>query len=344
MKLWKQFGKSPTKKRKQQYAQLSHYRNGSFQNLIDTPALVEGVSIVQVLLNFFKKHPGTIPKSPLPTVQTDIKSIPIEEDVLIWFGHSSYYLQLDGKRILVDPVFSGNVSPLRNMLPSFLGTNTYQVDDFPDLDILMITHDHWDHLDYETVERLKGRVGTVVCGLGVGQHFEYWGWDPAQIKEGDWYDEWRVAHMFRIIWTPARHFSGRLFKRNTTLWTSYVLETSHYKLFLGGDGGYAPHFKEIGNRFGPFDVAILECGQYNENWPYIHSQPHEVLVEIRDLKAQYLMPVHHSKFKLANHPWEEPLKLVTAVAQDFGTPIVIPKIGAVVFLKHMDQEWEKWWK
>ncbi|RAJ76483.1 L-ascorbate metabolism protein UlaG (beta-lactamase superfamily) [Chitinophaga dinghuensis] len=340
----KKYGQAPDAARKAYFNTLSNYRNGQFQNQIPTPALAEGKNMLKVLWEFLGKHPDTAPASPIPVIDTDLKQLKPEENVLVWFGHSSYFIQVDGRKLLIDPVFSGNASPIRGSVKAFPGSNRYQVEDLPAIDLLLITHDHWDHLDYKTIELLKGKVDNVVCGLGVAQHFEYWGWDKSKLIEKNWYDSIAPMEGFQVTLMPARHFSGRLLSRNISLWTSYVLQTPTKTLFLGGDSGYGPHFKEIGDRFGPIDLAILECGQYNENWPYIHSMPHEIIKEVQDLKAKNFIPVHSSKFKLAQHPWYEPLKQVTLLAEAAHLPITTPRIGEKVDLDHLGKVWGKWWE
>lgn len=340
----KKLGQAPDSRRKAYFKTLSNYKNGQFQNQIPTPALVEGQNLVKVLWHFFGKHTDTEPTSPIPFVNTDIKQLHPEENVLIWFGHSSYFIQIDGRKLLIDPVFSGNASPVKGSVKAFPGANHYQAEDLPDIDLLLISHDHWDHLDYETIQQLRQKVKKVVCGLGVAQHFEYWGWDKNKLIEKNWYDSLTPFEGFHITLTPARHFSGRLLRRNISLWTSYVLQTPTKKLFLGGDSGYGPHFKEIGEHFGPFDLAILECGQYNERWPYIHSLPDELIKEAKELKAANIMPVHNSKFKLSQHPWYEPLRQVTLLAEAAHIPVTTPQIGEKVDLNHLGKVWEKWWE
>ncbi|WP_337044623.1 MBL fold metallo-hydrolase [Emticicia sp. 17c] len=344
MNLAKKFGQFPDKKRKAYFNTLSNYKNGQFQNQVLTPALAEGANMAKVLWNFFGKHPDTEPKKIIETVETDLKNIPSTEQVLVWFGHSSYFIQADGKKFLVDPVFSGNASPVPNSIRPFAGTNFTQAEDIPELDVLFISHDHWDHLDYETVQKLQPKVNKVVCGLGVAQHFEYWGWDKDKIIEKNWYESADLGNGFQVTLTPARHFSGRLFARNISLWTSFVLQTPSKKIFLGGDSGYGPHFKEIGEKFGPFDLAIMECGQYNQQWPYIHSFPEEIIEEVKDLKASNFIPVHNSKFKLAQHPWYEPLQRVTVAAEAAKMPIITPRIGEKVDLNDTGKVWRKWWQ
>ncbi len=254
-------------------------------------------------------------------------------------------MQIDGKRILVDPVFSGNASPVPGTVKSFKGTDRYAVEDLPDIDYLFISHDHYDHVDYETLMKLKPKIKKVICGLGVGAHFEHWGYDTNKIIEKDWNETVDFGNGFIVHTTPARHFSGRGFTRNNTLWMSYVLQTATMKIYIGGDSGYDTHFADIGNKYGPIDLAIIENGQYNVAWRYIHTLPDEVLKAAKDLKAKRLFPVHSSKFALGNHAWDEPLTKVSELNNHSENPIslVTPMIGEFVFLKDIKQQFKQWW-
>lgn len=345
MNLVKQLGQFPDEKRKEYFSTLPNYANGRFQNILITPPLLEGESMTKALLNSLCKVENTSPRSTLPFVVTDLKNLSPEENILVWFGHSSYFIQVDGKKFLVDPVFSGNASPMPGSIKAFQGADYYKPEHMPDIDFLLISHDHWDHLDYKTVQELKDKVGTVICGLGTGQHFEYWGWESEKVVEKNWWESIDIADGFRITLTPARHFSGRLLNRNISLWTSFVLKTPTKNLFLGGDSGYGNHFAEIGNKYGPFDLAVMECGQYNEKWPYIHTLPDQLIGEIQELKAKNFIPVHHSKFKLAQHPWFEPVELAAKNAEDNNLPITLPVIGEKVDLDQLENvTWKKWWE
>lgn len=345
MNLVKQLGQFPDEKRKEYFSTLPNYANGRFQNILVTPALLEGESMTKALFNSLCKVENTSPKSALPFVITDLKKLPPEENVLVWFGHSSYFIQVDGKKFLIDPVFSGNASPMPGSIKAFAGADYYKPEHMPDIDFLLISHDHWDHLDYKTVQELKNRVGKVICGLGTGQHFEYWGWKSKKIIEKNWWESIDIADGFRITLTPARHFSGRLLNRNISLWTSFVLKTPSKNLFLGGDSGYGNHFKEIGEKYGPFDLAVMECGQYNEKWPYIHTLPDQLIGEVQELKAKNFIPVHHSKFKLSQHAWFEPVELAAKNAEDHHQPITLPVIGEKVDLNQLGNiTWKKWWE
>ncbi len=340
------FGKTPSGERLEIMEKSPNFKNGQFQNLNDTPQLAEGHTVLSVMYNFlFKTYPRTKPKDVIPSIKTDLKSIPLHENVLIWFGHSSYYLQLDGKRLLVDPVFSGNASPIPGSMKSFEGTDIYHVEDFPDIDYLLISHDHYDHVDYQTLINFKDKISTVICGLGVGAHFESWGYPRETIIEKDWHGSIKLDTNFSLFVEPSRHFSGRGFSRNNTLWVSYVLKTTDLTIYLGGDSGYDTHYLKIGKKHGPFDLAVLENGQYNPAWPYIHHQPEQVLMAARDLGAKRIFPVHSSKFALSSHPWDEPLKEITELnaSKGFNIPLVTPIVGERVNLSDTAQSFKRWW-
>ncbi len=336
------FGKKPSGKRLERIKKSPNYKNGAFQNLSRTPVMVDGVNFFSVFKDFlFAKNK---PVDSILSTKTDLLKIDINKDVLVWLGHSSYFIQIDGKKILVDPVLSGNVSPIAFMTKAFKGTNPYTTDDIPEIDYLFITHDHWDHLDYKTILKLRPKIKKVICGLGTGEHLEYWGYNKSIIIEKDWNEEILLDSGFTAHTVPARHFSGRSFKRNQSLWVSFVLQTPTTKIFIGGDGGYDTHFAETGKTFGEFDLVILENGQYNKRWKHIHMMPEEVIQAAKDLHAKRLLPVHSSKFALALHSWDEPLKKITELNSNANLPILTPIIGEQVNLKDSTQKFSQWWK
>ncbi len=340
------FGKAPSGEKLEQISSSPNYEKNQFKNLEQTPDLSEGHSYFSILYNqFFVNHPRTEPKDPIPNQKTDLFNLSEDENVLIWFGHSSYFIQLDGIKILVDPVFSGNASPIPGTVKSFPGTDIYTVDDIPEVDYLLISHDHYDHLDYKTIKELKPKIGKVICGLGVGSHFEHWGYSGAQILEQNWYESVEVDSGFTIHTTPARHFSGRGFARKNTLWASYVIESPSQTIYVGGDSGYGKFFNEIGNKF-DIDLAILDNGQYNDAWKEIHLHPDQVLQAAKDLKAKRLFPVHSSKFVLAMHKWDEPLKEVNRLNQETEHPIPLftPIIGEKIDLNNSSRLFKNWWE
>lgn len=339
------FGQSPKGERIERIKNSPNYIDGEFQNIHETPVLTTEESRFKMMMGFmFKKKVRTTPENPLPAVKTDLKSLSSEEDILVWFGHSSYYMQLAGKTILVDPVLSDYASPFSFINKAFKGTTIYSANDFPPIDYLIITHDHWDHLDYKTITDLKTKIRHVICGLGVGQHFEYWGFDDAIITELDWYEGIRLENSWEITATPARHYSGRGLKGKQSLWASFVLKTPDYNAFIGGDSGYDTFFTDIGNKYGPFDLAILEQGQYDNNWNLIHLLPEQVFETAEQLQARRILPVHHSRFALANHPWDEPLNKISENFVDSDISAITPKIGELVNLRNTSQGFDKWWE
>lgn len=199
-------------------------------------------------------------------------------------------------------------------------------------------------MDYRTLKKLRPKVKHVITGLGNGAHLERWGFSKDVILEGDWYQTFTFEAGFAAHITPARHFSGRGFKRNQTLWASFVLQTPKSTVYLGGDSGYGSHFKDIGEKFGPFDLAILENGQYNENWKYIHMLPGEQFKAAEDLKARAILPVHSGKFTLASHDWDEPLDLITQKADSSTIKVLTPMIGDKVNLQDSVHHFKHWWK
>ena len=338
------FGKTPGGKRLEVIKNSPNFENGKFKNLSHTPDLTEGVSYYAVMKEFiFEKSKRGKPAAVLPSIKTNLLTLKPGQDVLVWFGHSSYFMQLDGKTVLVDPVFSGSASPIKGTTNSFKGSDIYTADDLPAIDYLFITHDHWDHLDYQTIKQLQPRIGKIICGLGTGEHFERWNFKADQVIEKDWGNEIILTAGFKVNVTPGRHFSGRGFKRNTALWVSFVFTTPSMKIFIGGDSGYDTHFAAIGKTYGPFDLAILECGQYDKSWKYIHMMPEEIIQATQDLQAKYLMPVHWGKFKLGNHAWDDPVIRVAALAKLNNQPLVTPMIGEAVNLKNLTG-FTNWWE
>jgi L-ascorbate metabolism protein UlaG (beta-lactamase superfamily) len=319
-----------------------NYKDQQFNNLSDTPVMAEGASYGKILKAYFKRPVDIAPLQPLPSVKTDLKTLYSEKPVVIWFGHSSYLVHCKGINILVDPVFSGHASPMRGMIKAYPGANTYQVEDMPVIDLLVITHNHYDHLDTKTVAKLKSKIKAVYTPLGVGKSIDGCFSNHLPITEMDWWETETVSPFITLTATPARHFSGRGLKRAGSLWASFVLKIHGYTIYLGGDSGYDAHFKAIGEKYGPFDIAILECGQYGEDWPFIHMFPEQTVQASIDLKAKVLLPVHWGKFTLANHPWNEPVQRLVKAATAANVTIATPKQGEPVII---DEAYpvQPWW-
>jgi L-ascorbate metabolism protein UlaG (beta-lactamase superfamily) len=339
-----QFGRLPSGESLERRKKSPHYREGKFQNINFTPDLAEDTNMFSVLVDvLFRRSKRNKPSEKLPSQKTDLLHLDPNKNLLVWFGHSSYFMQIDGKKFLVDPVFSGSASPLPNSVKSFAGSDVYTTDDFPEIDYLFISHDHWDHLDYKTIKKIHPKIKKIITALGVADHLERWGFDKNIIIEKDWNEEVILESGFIVNTTSGRHFSGRGFKRQQSLWMSFVLKTPTMKIFIGGDSGYDTHFTDIGNRYGPFDLAILECGQYNKNWKYIHMMPEETVQAAEDLKAKKLLPVHWAKFALALHDWDEPVKRVIKEAERKNFPIIHPMIGEAIDLNE-NKIFPRWWE
>jgi L-ascorbate metabolism protein UlaG (beta-lactamase superfamily) len=337
------FGADPTGKRLARIQKSAHYKDGTFQNLSPTEVMTKDASMIKMMRDFFNKPKTTEPQEILPSVQTNLQALNHEKPTVVWFGHSSYLIQSNGKTVLVDPVFSGNASPISFFAKAFKGANNYGVEDLPMIDVLVITHDHYDHLDYKTIMALKTKVKKIYTSLGVGAHLEHWGIPADKIIEFDWWENERISDSMELTAVPARHFSGRSFTRGKTLWSAFVLKIDGYHLFIGGDSGYGTHFKTIGAKYGPFDIVMLEAGQYGVNWPLIHMTPEETIAAAKDLQAKVLMPVHWGKFALALHDWDEPINRVLQEAHKQNFKITTPLIGEVIVLDSIYPN-KEWWK
>lgn len=345
MQPFRHFGKAPRGKRLARIQASPNYSGGKFRYPVPTPALSKDEGADGSLWKFFfGDKSGRGPKRPLPSIKTGLDAFGPERDMLVWLGHSSFYMQLGGKKILADPALSPVASPFRFTTRAFPGADVYAPEDIPDVDILLISHDHWDHLDYRTVSALRERVQRVVCPLGVGAHFEYWGFAPERIIEMDWYDQFSLEPGFTVYLTPSRHYSERFITRNRCLWGSFVVESQFRRVFYSGDSGYGPHFAEIGARFAGFDLAIMENGQYNLAWHYVHMLPEEVWRASSELGARAVLPVHAGKFSISLHDWREPYQRLYAASLRGGPALCTPIIGQPVLIGDKQQEFSRWWE
>lgn len=305
-----------------------------FQNLpendnrVNKMGFFDGLSVMKEL---FLNKATRSPQVKLPEVKPDIKEFLAQSDFLkfIWLGHSTLLLNMEGKIFLVDPVFGKSASPFDFMIPRFQPA-AISLKQLPYIDAIIISHDHYDHLDKSTVKHFINKSTKFIVPLGVGQHLRDWGIDASRISELNWGDS-TIQSGIKFTATPARHFSGRtFFDRNKTLWASWVIEGKEDKVFYSGDSGYGNHFKEIGRRYGPFDVAFIENGQYNERWPDVHMQPEETLQALIDVDAKILVPVHWGMFDLALHHWTEPISRTHKIATAWDIPVFTPKLGEIV--------------
>jgi L-ascorbate metabolism protein UlaG (beta-lactamase superfamily) len=340
----KSFGQYPQKNRLLRVQNSPQYRNGQFHNQVDSPIIMPGIGFSKMMKLWLKRHPGTKPDFGLPSVKTNLKKNVPGKTEIIWFGHSSYMIKQDSLNILVDPVFSKHASPVSFIgVKNFPGSLVFSTNDLPGIGYIIITHDHYDHLDYRTIKQFRTSTCKFITALGVGQHLEHWGIESHRIIELDWWESATLSNGNRITATPARHFSGRGFKRNRSLWASFVLQLNGKKLFIGGDSGYDKHYAEIGDKFGPFDIAFLENGQYNKYWQYIHELPEQTAQAAIDLKADIIMPTHWGRFKLSVHPWTEPIERLLVKADSLKVKVTTPMIGEPVILDEVYPV-TRWWK
>jgi L-ascorbate metabolism protein UlaG (beta-lactamase superfamily) len=312
-----------------------NFRNGKFQNLEETVMMTSEGSRGKAIKKFIKGVENDRPNEALKTIAFNKEEF-LKNDTGItytWFGHSTILINLNGKVIITDPVFTKAASPVSFINKSFNYSNEYSVDMLPELDVVLISHDHYDHLDYKTILKINSKTKKFIVPLGVDAHLLRWGISPNKIEIADWGDSILIDSTLKFISTPARHFSGRGPKdRDKTLWCSWVIESGAKKVFFGGDSGYGKHFKNIGEKYGPFDITFIECGQYNESWAQIHALPEQTVQAHIDLKGKRLFPIHWSKFRLSIHSWTEPIERAKTASLENNVNIQSSKIGEIVLL------------
>lgn len=342
------FGGDVTKEQQVVYAKSKQFKNGKFNNINPVPKDLSFPETLKLAYTFFTtKVPNGRPKADLKAIKIDSVNIANYKGKarLIWFGHSSFLLQIEGKNILLDPMFGKVAAPL-----DILGDNRFnaefplEIEKLPQIDAVVFSHDHYDHLDYKSVLKLKDKTNHFYVPLGIKSHLEAWNVSSNKISELDW---WQNIEFYDInlVCTPAQHFSGRkLNNRQSTLWSSWVIQSKSENIYFSGDSGYASHFKEIGEKYGPFDIALMECGQYNEMWSDIHMMPEETAQAGIDVKAKKIMPIHWAGFKLALHEWTDPIKRVKKKAAQLGIEVITPTIGQEIKVKDSINIYTNWWE
>ncbi|MEI5908071.1 MBL fold metallo-hydrolase [Bacillus spongiae] len=340
------FGKRPQKMKRKSFETSPNYQNGVFSYPMNKES-TSFSSMMTILRDFtITRTPNRKPKERLQMDQVDFSTeLKDHETSFTWFGHSALYIEMSRLRVLVDPMFGTSPTPFPQLSKSrYSGELPFEIEKLPEIDVVLLSHDHYDHLDYGTIKQIKNKVKKFVVPLGVGSHLERWGVSHEKIIELDWWEKVEVKDItFRSA--PARHFSGRnLHDRNHTLWCSWMMETKQEKFFFSGDGGYGPHFKEIGDRYGPFDLAFLECGQYDERWASVHMFPEQTVQASIDVKANQFVPIHWGAFTLALHSWSNPVERASKEAARLKVPIVTPKIGEKMVIGSSHLPTDEWWK
>ncbi|MDW7695325.1 MBL fold metallo-hydrolase [Flammeovirgaceae bacterium SG7u.111] len=343
-----EFGGEHNEERIKIYSESGHYKEGKFENLIPTSMDMDFFGFIGVMGEFIKGNPTRQPKGDIPVNKMDSISLvnsPKSLTRIYWFGHSAFLLEIEGKNILIDPMLGETPSPV-----PFMGAKRYsrslpiEIEKLPKIDAVILSHDHYDHLDYGSILKLKAKVSEFYMPLGVGAHLKEWGVDEEKIHELNWWDTISLDSL-AFTCAPSRHFSGRgLTDRFTTLWGSWIIQSPTQTIYFSGDGGYGPHFKEIGEKYGPFDFAMMECGQYNKQWANIHMMPEETAQASVDLQAKMMMPIHWGAFTLALHSWTDPIERVSVKAKELGMPMTTPQIGEPIILNENIFPNSKWWK
>lgn len=333
------FGAKPKGTSLEKIQNSSHYRNGNFENLIETriDTREKGESMDVHMYLFPEKDKN--PARPLPSHQFDKTAFKAGD--FVWFGHSTVLFRTNTLSILTDPVFN-RASPVPIGGKPFEMERTPSVDQLPEIDVVLISHDHYDHLDHKTIGFLAQTTQLFLVPLGNLAHLERWGVSPSKVIELDWYESYTLQGTTFTL-TPSRHFSGRgLNNRNSTLWGSWVIKSPEFSVFHSGDTGYFDEFQKIGDRFGPFDIAFIENGAYDKGWAEIHMTPEQSTQTAIDLKAHAFFPIHWGKFDLAKHQWTDPITRAVTASKALDIQLVAPQIGQTFQLSNLP--FEPWWQ
>jgi L-ascorbate metabolism protein UlaG (beta-lactamase superfamily) len=328
----KQFGAKPTKSDVENYSKSKQWDGEKFINIEETTMNINIRTIPKILYKQFCDKKERTPKMPLPIIPFNKEEFEkaSESSKFIWYGHSVLLLRMNGLNILIDPMFGTDAAPIAPFPIKRFSENTLDlIDELPTIDLVLLSHDHYDHLDYDSIQKLKPKVKQFYTALGVKRHLVKWGIEADTITEFDWWNT-SVFKDITITFTPTRHFSGRgLTDKAKSLWGGWSLKTSKEKIWFSGDSGYGEHFKEIGRQLGPFDFAFMECGQYNESWHQIHMFPEESVQAAIDAQVKTIMPVHWAGFALAHHTWTEPAERFTVAADKQNVKYIVPQLGEI---------------
>ena len=298
----------------------------------------------KLITEWFRDGDDRIPSAPLPEVRPNLKEfLSSSKDLkIIWFGHSTFMLNMDGVIILVDPIFGKSAAPF-DLLVNRFQPPVLSLEELPKIDYILISHDHYDHLDMTSTKFFSKKDIKFITPLGVGSHLKGWGIKEENITERDWWESVNFSGV-EFIATPSQHFSGRsLTNNNETLWASWVLKSKEHSVYFSGDSGYDTHFKEIGEKYGPFDIAFLESGQYSKNWREVHMLPEEAALAYNELRAKRYFPVHWGMFKLSFHAWRDPIERLLTLSLKHDINLIVPMIGEIVNLSD-EKDLERWWE
>lgn len=336
------FGGKPDASSQAKIASSSNFNGEVFENLYPTQVetrTATSPSLMDTLMSLLNPAKNKNPQQPLISKTLNAKQLTNGD--FVWLGHSTVLFKTNGKTIITDPIFH-RASPIPLGGKAFAMQNPTSIDDLPPLDAVLISHDHYDHLDHLAIQKLAKKVQQFYVPLGIKGHLQHWGVSDDKITELDWYEFAKLGEVTLTL-TPSRHFSGRgLTNRFSTLWGSWVVQSPSLSVYFSGDGGYSPEFKKIGQQFGGFDIAFMEDGAYNDDWAQIHMSPEQAAQAAADLNAKVLLPVHWGKFDLARHQWKDPIERISTAAKVQGVQLATPIIGEPFRLATTPTT--TWWK
>lgn len=334
-----EFGGNPLVDRADLLKTAPNFKDSHFHN-----TLKERPSDLWVNLKDFWNSIDKFPPSPFPQVKPQYLETPRQGLHAVWFGHASVLVEIDGHRVFFDPVLSDFAFPVKSVAPQRQNPPPLSLEELPTIDAVVISHDHYDHLDMKTLKHLAKQGTMFFVGLGVGAHLEKWNIPLEQIKEMKWGDSISLKGL-TINCTEARHYSGRKAMSMDTLWTSWVIQGEKHTVFHSGDSGYSEHFKLIGDQFPNIDISLIKVGDYGLDlaWQDIHMVPESSIQAHIDLGAKVMIPIHWGVFILSNHSWNEPIERALAASKEKGIELVTPKLGEeVIFGKTFKNE--LWWR
>lgn len=339
-KLWSPFGGTPSYKDKEDYEKRStNYKDGKFHNENEFKLMYNTNEENKYISNKDSK-----PKDKIPVKKPMIIDKPEKQELNItWLGHSTILININGMNILIDPVFSDYTSPIPYLGPNRYSELPLEIEDLPKIDIVLISHDHYDHLDYKTIKLIDEKVDKYIVPLGIENHLKKWNVNSDKITNMAWWEEIIIDGLL-VGCTPARHYSSRkMIDKNNTLWSSFVLIDNYHKVFVSGDSGYDNHFKEINKKYGNFDLSLLDTGQYNVKWKSTHMMPEQSVQAGLDLNSKVIMPIHNSSFVLSTHPWDEPLEKFVIESEKNNIKYITPMIGETInYNDNMSTSY--WWR
>lgn len=337
LRFWPTVGDHPDKDDKEAYKKKTDlYYDNKFHNITEISTMTG---------NSQKKDKRTVPKTMIPAETPNLLADPSSSDLTVtWIGHSSSLIQMNGMNILIDPVLSGRSSPVSFAGPKRFSECPFTYETLPNIDVMFISHDHYDHLDYDTIKNTKDKVSYYIVPLGVDVILKGWGVDESKIKVLSWWEETKIGDITFTL-TPSQHFTGRdPLKSNTTLWGGLYLTSAEYKVYYTGDTGYFGGFSEVGEKLGAPDLMLAECGQYDKGWANVHMFPEQTAKAGVDCGAKWVIPVHWGTFCICNNAWDDSIIRVKAEADKLGISIATPRIGQTVNFDEISSYNEKWWE